>query len=294
MFVKQLVYRVLFPIKEFFEALIFQMHYRTTSDPEILLILQRIKRTHRLEMFNYDFVDKYNSMIPEICFDENCNLFFTPYKNHRMYFKKSLNTKKKCRQYFISLFYDQDFESPHRYLTDEFDINPHGIVLDAGCAEGNFVLDNIDKADTFICVEYDEEWLEALQNTFKDEIVCGKVVVIPKMLGDCDSDTMICIDSICKTWFIDFIKMDIEGYEQAALHGAGKFLKSCKKNTKFVICTYHTPVAFDEITSLICSYDGYKIEKTKGYMILNSLFGKPHGFFTPPYIRHGVIRVIKE
>ena len=57
---------------------------------------------------------------------------------------------------------------------------------------------------------------------------------------------------------VDFIKMDIEGYEQAALHGSKSILKEFKP--RLAICAYHKPEDLWEIPLLIKSFNpGYKL-----------------------------------
>ena len=277
------------PIKERIQAVIFCNYYKNTDDPEIEEMVKRIKKTHRLDMFNYDYVDKYDDLSIDIKYDARHKLFYSHHNNHIMYYKKSLNSKRKVTAYYKSLLYDQDIDSPHRYLTEDFSIDG-GVVVDAGVAEGSFIIDNLDKASMFIGIECDEEWLKALELTFEKEIEQGKVIIFPQMLGDSASDKMTTIDDLYLRFpGISFVKMDIEGYEQKACKNSLIWLEKSDSDAKMVVCTYHTPEAYDELVEIFG--DHFKIETTRRYMILNSIFGKPHGYFTPPYVRRGVIRV---
>jgi len=38
----------------------------------------------------------------------------------------------------------------------------------------------------------------------------------------------------------------------------------------------------------------FSIEHSYGFMAVGSIFGEPHGYFKPPYLRRGVIRATKN
>lgn len=289
----QSIYRYIEPFKECVEAPVFIRYYRHTQDKEILEIMRRVKKTHKLQMLNYDFVDKYKDMNVEINYDKHSSMYYINHFGHRMYFNKSLNSKKKVLRYYKSLVCEQDKQSPHRYLTPDFDLEPCDVVIDGGVAEGNFILDNLDKAKRFIGVECDQEWMEALKKTFEKEINEKKVILIPKMLGDSQNENMTSIDEIYKEYpEISFVKMDIEGSELNACKGGLQWLSENKNNGRMVICTYHTPEAYDKLTEILQPL--CEVQHTDGYIILNSILGKPNGYFKPPYVRRGVIRAIRK
>lgn len=71
----------------------------------------------------------------------------------------------------------------------------------------------------------------------------------------CNGDTEVIIaslDDLYQNEDVTFIKMDIEGSEQAALRGAKKLIKRCRPMC--VICVYHTFSAFWEIPQLLKEY----------------------------------------
>jgi len=82
---------------------------------------------------------------------------------------------------FRSINKEQDNQSPHLYLTAEFQVDINSIVVDAGVAEGNFALSVVEKAKILYLIECDTEWMEALRLTFapwKEKVVfCWKVNV---------------------------------------------------------------------------------------------------------------------
>ena len=72
------------------------------------------------------------------------------------------------------------------------------------------------------------------------------------------------IDSLAGDKKIDFIKMDIEGYESQALHGAKRTLE--QNDVKLDICVYHNVNDEEEIKKLLEEY-GYYTETSEGYMV---------------------------
>lgn len=72
-------------------------------------------------------------------------------------------------------------------------------------------------------MECDKYWIAALERTFAKEISEGKVVIMPKMLGDKNTKKEVTLDALYEEYGkIDFLKMDIEGGEEKALRGGGK------------------------------------------------------------------------
>lgn len=263
----------------------FIKYYEMSVDPEIIKMKDYIIKNKRFDIFNYPFQDKYDDVIEDIKIfkDELCGLFYINYNGRPLYFKRDFNSPQKVLAYYKTLLVEQDLQSPHRYLTDNFIVERDSVVVDVGGAEGNFSLDIVDSCKKVIIVESEIDWIEALSHTFENEINSGKVVLINKMLTDRDTDKTISLDSIMdKYGKIDFVKMDIEGGEQTALMGAKRLLAG-RKNIKLVICTYHTQNAEKEIIELLG--DNFKYSFSDGYMCMNHLFG-----FVPPYVRHGVLR----
>ena len=60
--------------------------YLGSKDPEIIGILKRLEQND-LQVFNYDFVKKYEDMDFDIGFDEVCGMHFICYGDKRLYFE---------------------------------------------------------------------------------------------------------------------------------------------------------------------------------------------------------------
>ena len=133
------------------------------SDEESLVI--QYLKSNKLFAFPYDFTKKYKPSDIRIQKDEEQNLFYMIYNGKKLFYKNG-KRKKKAQKYFNSILLEQDKESPHRYLTDEFNIEKNDIVVDVGAAEGNFALDVIDKAKKYICLNQTRNgklhWKQAL------------------------------------------------------------------------------------------------------------------------------------
>lgn len=233
--------------------------YKNTNDAEIKKIMDYIKH-NGLDVFNYEFTDKYDYMPVECCYDNEAMLWFVIENGKRMYMKASLDTRLKVEYYYRSIAMEQDPQSPHRYDVEGFHVEQGMTVIDAGVAEGNFALSVIDKVNKIFLVECDSEWIEALRYTFKD--YKDKVVYVEKLLSDSISDTTITIDKIAENENIDYIKMDIEGYEVPALKGAENTLT---KPIKLNICCYHNVYDEKNITGIL-QKNKIKTATSKGYM----------------------------
>ena len=149
-----------------------------------------------------------------------------------------------------------------------------------------FVLANIESLKHAYLFECDEEWMEALNYTFK--AWNNRITIINKYISDKDSDTETIIDNFVRDnkVFPDFIKMDIEGAEQAALSGAKLTLTSAA-DLKLAVCTYHN---HDDAYMISTFFNrlSYDFSFTKGVLlILNKGFARD---IQPPYFRKGVIR----
>lgn len=283
----KMAYQVVKPFKERHAAAAACDYYKNCMDTEIREVISYVKKTGRMQTFNYPFAEKYENYRCRIKKDHKNGLFFVDYHGRRMYFSRDYFTAGSCLKYMRSILTEQDKDSPHRYLADGFDVDKGSIAVDAGVAEGNFSLDIIDKVSKLILVECNPNWIEALQRTFAKEIAEGKVEIVPKMLGDKNDKKHISIDTLFRKYGkIDFIKMDIEGGEEAALRGGKAWMKACS-SSKLVVCAYHKPEAFQDIMKMLKEL--FRLSHTRGYMYFNPVLKDQ-----APYFRRGLIRAVKK
>ena len=172
-------------------------------------------------------------------------------------------------------------KSPHRYQDETFKVESDDILLDIGCAEAIFALDNIDKVLKAYLFECDSAWRKPLQRTFAPYM--DKVVLVNKLVSDYTkgkSTTLMDAVKECGTGSHFFVKMDIEGWERTVLKGNVDFFKNHK--VKVSCCVYHRQDDSRVIESLLKEM-GYKTRFSEGYMlpVMNGIHY--------PYFRHGVI-----
>lgn len=210
----------------------------------------------------YPFVFEYQEKSIECLFDQQLEMFYINHFGKKMYFQKSYS-KENIIHIYRGLIIEQDIRSPHRYVKDINCLNGK-ILLDIGAAEAMFSLDTIEMVSHVYIFECDENWIEALTATFapwKD-----KVTIVRKYVSDINDENNITIDCFMegKEKTNLFLKMDIEGYEQAALRGATNTLKEAQ-DISFSICTYHKKNDAVEIANILQS-NGFEYEQTDGYL----------------------------
>lgn len=226
--------------KNFFYAESILQRYRGTTDPETIEVIDHIKEKG-LEIFNYDFAETYKRIDVETYFDHAKGMFYVIHSGKPLYFSKELDTADKVINYYRFILLEQDVCSPHRYLTDDFDVSEGDVVVDAGAAEGNFALQVIEKASKVYLIEADGNWVEALKETFKE--YSDKVVIIQKFLSSYEEGCFATLDTLIHEP-VHFVKMDIEGSEWDALEGARNLIHA-SPDLKCAICSYHSD--FDRV-----------------------------------------------
>jgi len=246
-------------------------------------------RHNKFSVFPYNFTKKYKKKNINVYYDDNCGLNYVLHDNKRLYFKRGWK-EDTIKEYYNGLLIEQDIDSPHRYLYENFQVNEDDVVIDIGVGEGNFALSIVDKCKKLYLIESDNEWMESLNMTFSSYITESKVEIINKMVSDNDTIESITLDNYFikagNIEEINFIKVDIEGYEFKFLKGAKSLLENQKK-IKVAICTYHQQDAGEKIKDIITAY-GFNSIYSKGFMI----------YFTdasaqPCWLARGLLRCTK-
>lgn len=250
--------------------------------PEVQTVVDYLK-THELSVFPYAFQEKYKTSDVDVLRDANNGLWYVKHENKKLYFKRSWSASE-ARDYYKGLVMEQDEQSPHRYLTGSFDVTAGNAVADVGCAEGNFALSVVERVTKLYLFETDPEWIEALQVTF--EPFRTKVEIIHQAVSDVNGDKQITLDTFFANKQLDFIKMDVDGGEAAALRGANSTLE--REKLKIAMCAYHQ--ANDEATfTQLLTQKQFHVKAPNGFMIF--YFDKT---LAPPYLRRGVLRAVKR
>jgi len=154
-----------------------------------------------------------------------------------------------------------DVRSPHSYFFYEIDIEKPLVVADIGSAEGNFSLKIIDNIETLYLFERNEEWIEALQETFKPWR--EKVHIVNKYVSNKTTENEVDVDSFFEGKSLSLLKMDVEGAELSVLDGAKKTL--AKQDVQILMCAYHKAADQTILTNFAARYN-YASKLSAGYM----------------------------
>ncbi len=235
-------------------------------------------------IFPYPFSHNYSPEKIEVAFDRQNGMPYVIQDGKRLYFRKRWTTKRIQRAY-ADLLREQDPESPHRYISEEFNPGPDDVIADIGAAEGNFSLSVIEKVKKIYLVEYDREWIMSLNETFKSWK--NKVEIIEKYVSDNNDDKHITLDNLIREHGdITMLKIDVDCNEQKVLNGASEILNGRRK-IKIALCTYHKADDEKEFR-LLLENRGFCVTPSKGYMI--HYYDKK---LARPWLRRGLIRAVR-
>lgn len=252
-----------------------------------------LKNKGKLQLYPYDFTEKYDENKIEVIFDKKKNLPFVYHKGAPLYYPNW--PKNKIRQNYNQLIMEQDEKSPHCYFSENIGFEKGSIFVDIGSAEGIISLDIIEKAKKIFIIESSEEWMEALQSTFSK--YKDKISYIKKYAGLNNDQYTITIDELMKAYKDEkiYIKMDVEGMELDVLAGAKNTLKD--NYCKISCATYHYENSFEEVAELLNAY-GYATESSDGYMLFYYghmvMLNGGYEQAKPPFFRKAIIRAKKE
>lgn len=230
-------------------------------------------------VFPYSFVANYNSKNIIVEKDKECNLFYVLHKGKKLYYNKSYDTIEKVQYAYNCTSIEQDKKSPHCYTNTDFNVSKNAVVLDVGAAEGNFALEIIEEIKHLYLFEPDPIWMPALEATYKPWK--DKVTIVNKYVSNYNDENCMTLDSFLNEVKVDFIKMDVEGYERSILEGAHQLLQ--QKNIQLSICTYHHNEDYDLLQQFLEKYK-YKCTATNGYMLF------VYAPLTPPFFRKALLR----
>lgn len=173
-------------------------------------------------------------------------------------------------------------KSPHCYQDQNFKVEDGDILLDIGCSEAIFALDNIAKASKVFLFECERMWQKPLRKTFAP--YASKTVIVNKLVADKTTSKHTTLLDVVKGDMSDssrfFVKMDIEGWERTVIKGNADFFKSAK--IKLSCCVYHRQDDAQVIEAMLREM-GYTTRFSDGYML------PPINGIHFPYFRRGVI-----
>jgi hypothetical protein len=236
-----------------------------------------------LNQFQYE-PEQYD----EIYWDREGNMPYTYYGGKKMYYPRNYTgfIVRDGKMYAIGYRNAEQHElSPHRYLMGSINIRNGDIVVDGGAREGDFALPYIDIIGRLYVFEGDQEWVKALQMTYKD--YSDKVTIIPKMLSDYNDDYTTTLPEVIKDNRVDFIKLDIEGAEARVLKASESLLTN--NNIRCSICSYHQKNDQKDIVAIL-ERNGYQCSMSNG---LTTFLYDPN-FFRDLDFRKGIVYASKK
>lgn len=244
------------------------LKYEDSKDPIIQETLEYWK-THSLSVFN-QHLENFQDTWDEVFTDEENGFPYIWFETiggqkRKMYYPHNGDFREKDGKTFVkNILQEQAPQSPHLYITDEHKIDEGDILIDAGVCEGNFALRYVEVCSRIYLFESDAKWLEPLYHTFRD--YTDKVILIPKYVSNFSQGNNIALDDIVKIpdGSKVFLKMDIEGAEVDALHGAKNIFR--RNKVKASVCSYHQPDDVWKIKSVLKRY-GCKTWTSNGYMV---------------------------
>lgn len=238
--------------------------YKRNRDTEIRDVVDGIRESTSLEVFNGSWVKQFEDTCPEIAIyrDELAKMYYTFWNGKRMYLKRRIDREETARVYIRKLLKEQYVHSPHCYQKRGFETHKGDILLDGGAAEGFWSLDHIDVAEHIYICEGDREWLEAMEKTFRP--YQDRVTLISKWLGGKGASDRITINDINNERNLDVIKLDIEGTEEEVLRSAVQTMGN--KDMRIIACTYHKSTDGNVLRDML-RVNGFYTEFSKGYMV---------------------------
>ena len=203
------------------------------SEREVIAFLEKSPFNHF--MFPYPFIKKYDASHLTVYFDKTLKLPFVMLEGKRLYYPASWQPYS-IKAMHNHLLVEQDLDSPHRYEKEGGGVREGDVVVDAGAAEGFFALSVVERARRVVLVEASPEWLPPLRATFAPFL--KKVVFVQKLITGKSGNNHITLDEIMQMeGRIDFIKADIEGYEEEMLKGGEETLS--QSNLRLAVAVYH-------------------------------------------------------
>lgn len=255
------------------------------NDPSLRKAISYIRK-EGVTIFPYSFADNYNSQDVVVYEDDGSGLRYVLHGANKLYFPEDLSVEQ-IQSAYSGLSLEQDASSPHRYLSDDFDVESGSVLIDVGAAEGILSLSVIEKVHKLFLLEMEERWIKALEKTF--EPWKDKVSIINKYASNKNGSHTITIDSLLDEFDVSsvFLKLDVEGAEAEVLEGSVSLLGSCKYDCRVVVCTYHKQDDYHKLSAIMEALK-YKVMPSEGYMlfILDSDLGVP-------YFRKGLIRCLR-
>jgi FkbM family methyltransferase len=202
----------------------------------------------------------------------------------------------------VDMYFEVNCANAHQFDCVPTQVLASDVVMDVGCCEGFFAIKALEEgASRVYCFEPGRAACRALTKTFEKPIREGQIEIVGMLVGDtpgvlwfredladpsigaviskADSADEHCyripvttLDEFVlekRLERVDFLKVDVEGYELKVLRGGVKMIE--KFSPKIAIAVYHHPEHAVVIRSMLKSIDSrYKFE-VKGLVEFNEI-----------------------
>ncbi len=254
--------------------------WKVRKEPELKEISEYVKSNPKAIM-PYDFTEKYKEMDVEICRDARSKYVQANVNGNCIYFPESFSIEYVLESIRVGLM-EQDDQSPHRYIHSPGEKLSGRYAVLAGASDCMFALRIVRNFERVFLFEADTQWHGPMHETMK--VFPDKVEIVPKFIGDKETDTSVTLDSFFRKRYkdVNFIQADIEGNEVKMLSGAEQLLNESKE-LKLSVCCYHEAYHEAEIGDFLRAR-GYDIRPANGYMLLWMHYPLQY-----PYLRRGVL-----
>ena len=260
-------------------------YYRATNDEEIKAVLAYIKE-HPKEKLPMEALPPYNYKTKYLNEEDSMEVNYEQgypcirLGKNKIFYPSDMSADE-VRHRATRALIEQDENSPHKYLTKEFDINDGDTIVTIGASDGIFCLSLIDRVKKAYLFEADARWIAPLKLTLNPWL--DKVEIVNNFVGDRNVGQTISLDAFFagKGDCINYIQADVEGAEKKLLSGARNTLLN--NDLKISLCCYHRPSDEKDLSYILQSL-GYQAVCSKGYFLIS---------YTKPYIRKGVIYASK-
>lgn len=253
--------------------------------PDVGSTLDYLEKHKRLTVYNADFENECKPFTTPVYYDDSVKLKYVLIDGKRLFYPSSYSNRH-IQYWFNSVCWEQDKNSPHRYLDSNEELKD-AVLFDCGSAEGNLPIMHIENLKHAYLFEGDSCWLNPLETTFSPWK--EKVTVVNRFLGS--GNGMLSLGQYIEKLLADgeldvedkiFIKMDVEGFEPDLMKDLTPVLNKLK-NVRLAVCVYHKQNEEAEVIS--CIPDGFSYKTRQGYMIFYSY---EDGYIFP-YFRHGLL-----
>jgi FkbM family methyltransferase len=186
----------------------------------------------------------------------------------------------------VDMYFEVNCANAHRFDCPPTPVAPGAVVFDIGCCEGFFSMRALEQgAGRVYCFEPGRAACNALEKTFEKQTGEGRIEVVNKLLGDApgelsfrenpadpsigfvipetavpdDNDyivPVVTLDSFVAEKgleCVDFLKIDVEGYELEVLRGGANMIE--RFGPMIAIAAYHCPEHVIAIKQLLSEFN---------------------------------------